>query len=283
MLKAILAGTTALVIAGSSLVYAQQRQGRPEFGRGQPNVEDMRAFAEARLGALRAGLMLTPEQERNWPAFEQAAREFAMQRLERAKAFGVARRERQQRNDVDPTERLRRRAEVLSETGAALKKLADATDPLYKSLDDSQKRRFAMLSVLGGRQGRGGEEFRGRELRGREDFRRPDEFRGREQFRGRERDGLRGRGPDGFGGRDRDGRRGGERDEFRRGDRDEFRRGDRDRGEFRGGEGEGRGGFERGPRRSESGPGGFERDRRQDREPRDEGRGRGRDNNEERL
>ena len=274
MLKAILAGTTALVIAGSSLVYAQQRQGRPEFGRGQPNVEDMRAFAEARLGALRAGLMLTPEQERNWPAFEQAAREFAMQRLERVKAFGVARRERQQRNDADPTDRLRRRAEVLSETGAALKKLADATDPLYKSLDDSQKRRFAMLSVLGGRQGRGREQFRGRE-----------DFRGREQFRGRERDGLRGRGPDGFGGRDRDGRRGlgGERDEFRRGDRDEFRRGDRDRGEFRGGEGEGRGGFERGPRRSESGPGGFERDLGQDREPRDEGRGRGRDNNEERL
>src|SRR6478672_9237175 len=114
MLKAILAGTTALVIAGSSLVYAQQRQGRPEFGRGQPNVEDMRAFAEARLGALRAGLMLTPEQERNWPAFEQAAREFAMQRLARVNAFVAARRERQQRNDLDPTERLRRRAEILS-------------------------------------------------------------------------------------------------------------------------------------------------------------------------
>src|SRR3954468_24297149 len=113
MLKAILAGTTALVVAGSSLVYAQQRQGRPEFGRGQANVEDMRAFAEARLGALRAGLMLTPEQERNWPAFEQAAREFAKLRLERINAFVAARRD-QQRNDVDPTERLRRRAEVLS-------------------------------------------------------------------------------------------------------------------------------------------------------------------------
>ena len=130
MLKAILAGTTALVIAGSSLVYAQQRQGRPEFGRGQANVEDMRAFAEARLGALRAGLMLTPEQERNWPAFEQAAREFAKLRLERINAFVAARREGQGRNDVDPTERLRRRAEVLLETGTALKKLADAADPL---------------------------------------------------------------------------------------------------------------------------------------------------------
>ena len=163
MLKAILAGTTALVIAGSSLVYAQQRQGRPEIGRGQPNIEDMRAFAEARLGALKAGLMLTPDQERNWPAFEQAARELAKTRLDRINAFMTARRDRQQPNGADPTERMRRRAAVMSETGAALKKLADATDPLYKSLDDSQKRRFAVLSRLGGRDGRGGRELRGRE------------------------------------------------------------------------------------------------------------------------
>jgi hypothetical protein len=163
MLKAILAGTTALVIAGSSLVYAQQRQGRPEFGRGQPNIEDMRAFVEARLAALKAGLMLTPEQERNWPAFEQAARELAKTRLDRINASMAARRDRQP-DAADPTERLRRRAETMSETGAVLKKLADAIDPLYKSLDDSQKRRFAMLSRLGGRDGRGDRrEFRGRE------------------------------------------------------------------------------------------------------------------------
>jgi hypothetical protein len=120
----------------------------------------MRAFAEARLGALKAGLMLTPDQERNWPAFEQAARELGKQRLDRISAFVTARRDRAQPNAADPTERMRRRAAVMSETGAALKKLADATDPLYKSLDDSQKRRFAVLSRLGGR---GGREFRGRE------------------------------------------------------------------------------------------------------------------------
>ena len=50
----------------------------------------------------------------------------------------------------DPVERLRQRATAMSDTGAALKKLADATDPLYKSLDDNQKRRFAVLSRLGG-------------------------------------------------------------------------------------------------------------------------------------
>src|SRR5262249_10908840 len=72
----------------------------------------------------------------------------------------------------DPVERLRQRATALSETGAALKKLADATDPLYKSLDDSQKRRFGVLNRLAsadrGFGGRGDREFRDREFRGRD-------------------------------------------------------------------------------------------------------------------
>src|SRR6266576_2335054 len=159
MWKAIVAGTAALAIAGTSLVYAQQR-GRMEGGeRWRPNTEDLRAFGEARLAALKAGLMLTPEQEKNWPAFEQAARDLAKMRMERISAM------RNRGSSDDPVERLRQRATGLSDTGAALKKLADATDPLYKSLDENQKRRFAILNRLAGlgrggmhgRVGRGGE------------------------------------------------------------------------------------------------------------------------------
>src|SRR5262245_60252751 len=105
MWKAALAGTAALVIAGSTLAYAQAR--RPDgVARWQPNVEDMRAFGEARLAALKAGLLLTAEQERHWPAFEQAARELARVRMERMQAFAQARRE--PPRTVDPIEGLRR-------------------------------------------------------------------------------------------------------------------------------------------------------------------------------
>jgi hypothetical protein len=52
----------------------------------------------------------------------------------------------------------------MSDTGAALKNLAEATDPLYKSLDDSQKRRFAVLNRLTGAD-RG--QMRGRDGHGR--------------------------------------------------------------------------------------------------------------------
>jgi hypothetical protein len=184
MWKAALAGTTALVIVGSSLVYAQQR-GRPGgFERWQPNTEDMRAFANARLAALHAGLGLTADQEKNWPAFEQASREMAKLRLDRFAASVNTSRDRQPQSD-DPGDRMHRRAAAMTETGATLKKVADAIDPLYKSLDDAQKRRFAMLErMLAPRDdGPRGREFRGRDdsERGRDGGRDGD---GRRRFEG---------------------------------------------------------------------------------------------------
>jgi zinc resistance-associated protein len=139
MWKSIIVGTTAVAIAGASLVHAQQFDRRREGQRWQPSAEDLRALGEARLAALKAGLMLTPEQARSWPAFEQAARDLAKLRSERRLALRSA------LPSNDPVERLRRGASAMSDTGAALKKLADATEPLYKSLDENQKHRFAVL------------------------------------------------------------------------------------------------------------------------------------------
>jgi hypothetical protein len=201
MLKAALAGTAALAIVGSSLVYAQER-GRPggsersqSTERSRPNMDDMRAFADARLAALHAGLGLTPDQEKNWPAFEQASREMAKLRLDRMAAAVNTRRDRQPQSG-DPADRMHRRAAVMTETGTSLRKVADAMDPLYKSLDDGQKRRFAMLERMLAPRDDGQQ---GRELRGRD-----GSERGREGF-DRGRDGS-DRGRDGFD-RGRDGER----------------------------------------------------------------------------
>jgi zinc resistance-associated protein len=182
MWKPIAASAAAVLIAGSSLVYAQNRPGREGPQARRPNVEDLRAYGEARLAALKAGLALTAEQEKNWPAFEQAAREFAKLRIDRANASVNT----PQSGDVNPADRIGRRATAMIETGNALKKLGDATGPLYNSLDENQKRRFAVLSRL---ERFGGDRFRDREGRD-----------GRDEFRGRDgRDGRDGRpGPRGF-------------------------------------------------------------------------------------
>src|SRR5260221_10159768 len=83
MWKSMVAGTAALAIAGTSLAYAQQPGGRDGMMQGrQLNVEDLRAFGEARLAALKAGFILTPEQAKNRAAFGQAARRLGKARVD---------------------------------------------------------------------------------------------------------------------------------------------------------------------------------------------------------
>jgi zinc resistance-associated protein len=146
--KTLLAGTTVLAIAGASFAYAEHGPGR--FGPGQGwhnqgwhmNAADIGAFADARIAALHAGLELNAEQEKNWPAVQSALQDLAKQRVTRFQARQNA------QPPANPVERLSRRADALEARGAALKKLADAVAPLYNSLDDAQKHRFAVLARL---------------------------------------------------------------------------------------------------------------------------------------
>lgn len=75
---------------------------------------------------------------------ESALRDLSKLRSERFAARASADRPK------DPVERLALRADVMTQRGAALKKLAEATGPLYKNLDEAQKHRFVMLAQLGG-------------------------------------------------------------------------------------------------------------------------------------
>ena len=166
MMKNVLAVTVALSLTGASLALAQPG---PERGgmRWQPNAEDAAAFTDARIAALKAGLKLTPEQEKNWPAVETAIRDLAKDRADRMKArmerMAALREARRGADNAQPAAepgpdaiaRLREGADAMTTRAANLKKLADAAEPLYKSLDDGQKRRFAVLLHMGGRPGGG--------------------------------------------------------------------------------------------------------------------------------
>ncbi len=163
MWKTVLAGTTALAIAGTTLAYAQRSADPDRAHHWRPSAADITAFGDARIAAIHTGLALTPDQEKMWPPVEGALRDLAKQRSARFAARASADR------PTDPIERLSLRAQEMSDRGAALKKLADATGPLYKSLDDGQKHRFVMLARLGGERGdhwRGHHEWRHRELGG---------------------------------------------------------------------------------------------------------------------
>jgi hypothetical protein len=155
MFKSVVVATAAFAIAGSSIVYAQQRFGGPGGDgprfehRHRLSAEDRAAFLDARIAALKAGLELTPDQAKNWPAFEQGLRDMAQLRAERRKAREA--RELQAGQDQPrpaPFERLAHRADALAKTSAVLKRIADAGAPLYMSLTDTQKERFTKLARL---------------------------------------------------------------------------------------------------------------------------------------
>lgn len=145
MRKLLIAGAAVLALAGSTAVYAQYR---PDHHFHRPfsrmSADDMSAFSDARIAAVKAGLKLTADQEKLWPPVEAAVRDFAKLRIDRARASV-------DRRDVeDPVARLRERADRMAANAAALKKVVDAADPLYKTLDESQKRRLMRLTRMGG-------------------------------------------------------------------------------------------------------------------------------------
>jgi LTXXQ motif family protein len=163
MRKFAIAGVAALAIAATTAVYAQHSWFHDRMmGHVRMSAEDRAAMADAKIAAVHAGLKLSADQEKLWPPVESAVRDLVKIRLDRAKA-----REAQASADQakpDPVTRLRNRADRMAVTADALKKIADAADPLYKTLDDGQKRRLAMLSPRHGHGEGGG--WRGRFHRG---------------------------------------------------------------------------------------------------------------------
>jgi hypothetical protein len=140
------AAIAALAIAGSTAVYAQHRPWFHDHMRYmQMNPEDRAALTDARIAAVHAGLKLNADQEKLWPPVETAVRDFAKLRIDRANARMNAKPD----QSDDPVSRLRQRADNMAASAAAMKKIADAADPLYKTLDEGQKRRLALLTHRG--------------------------------------------------------------------------------------------------------------------------------------
>src|ERR1700686_3148509 len=108
-----IAAVAALAIAGSTAVYAQHR---PWFHPERMSSEDRAAFADARIAAVKAGLRLTPDQEKLWPPVEAAVKDLAKLRIDRINA----RRDRQPPDDL--MARLHERSDAMAANAAAFKR-----------------------------------------------------------------------------------------------------------------------------------------------------------------
>jgi hypothetical protein len=132
------------------------------MGRMNRWAADQETLLDAKIAGFKAGLKLTPDQERLWAPFETAVRDAdkmhidqmksMMDRMQKMRSAMQQQQGKHEMKDmsspdeaVSPVERLQAMAQQMSERGAAMMKVADAAKPLYASLDDAQKRLFALL------------------------------------------------------------------------------------------------------------------------------------------
>jgi hypothetical protein len=149
MWKIATAGVTALFVIASPLAYAQSDKSD------RLSAADWDNLTDVRIGLIKGALQLTPDQMKYWPTIEQAIRARAKNRQARVEKIeetvGSARSAASPMEVLrnrDPVAFLNRRADALAQRSADLKKLAEAWQPLYATLQPDQKRRMAALSVF---------------------------------------------------------------------------------------------------------------------------------------
>jgi hypothetical protein len=146
------AGLAAFFFAASPLAHAQQNV--TVAGTDRASQADLDALTDARITIIKTALQLTPDQERHWPAIENAIRQRAKDRQERLQGLAERTEGRAQSGPVEtlqnrnPIEFMHRRAERMAQRATDLNKLADAWQPLYQTLTPDQKRRMAALSIV---------------------------------------------------------------------------------------------------------------------------------------
>jgi hypothetical protein len=107
-----------------------------------------------RINIVKAALQLTPDQEKYWPAVEDAIRLRGEHRAARIASAATRIGELRDSGPVealrnrDPIAFMQRRADALAQRSADLRKLADAWQPLYQTLKPDQKRRMALLTLV---------------------------------------------------------------------------------------------------------------------------------------
>ena len=139
MRKTLILVATAALLTGTAITgsaVARDRSDRTELTSSQ--ITDQ---ASARAAQMKADLRLTAEQEKNWPAFETAVVDTWKKQTEQQIAWRNA--HATQQGSVDLIDEMRKDADRQIDEANARKKLADAAQPLYSSLDDQQKHRFS--------------------------------------------------------------------------------------------------------------------------------------------
>jgi len=105
-------------------------------GEPQLTAEQIVANSDGNIDRIKAQLKLTPEQEKNWTAFNSAMHYLGHNGADRLN-LRIARAKRDPPDDI--IEQMRNEAQFLNDRAVDQRNVADAAEPLFASLDDKQK------------------------------------------------------------------------------------------------------------------------------------------------
>ena len=138
------AGVGGIVGGIEGLLGIPQRtgsDGRPVRWDRELSANQINDQFAARTARIKADLRLTPEQEKNWPDFETAVKDIGKRNADLQIALRTERA--QLKDPYDVIQQMREEARFLGGRSVDQKALASGAQPLYASLNDQQKRRFA--------------------------------------------------------------------------------------------------------------------------------------------
>jgi hypothetical protein len=142
----VVGGVEGGVVGGvKGILGIPQRTGssgrRDRWERAELSANQINDQFAARVAHIKADLRLTPEQAKNWAAVESAVKDIGKRNADLQIALRTERA--QLKGPFDVIQQMREEARFLGERSVDQKALADAAQPLYASLNDQQKRRFA--------------------------------------------------------------------------------------------------------------------------------------------
>ena len=137
-------GSTKAAKAGKGDKPGKQPAMLTQNGEPALTAEQIVSNSDANIERIKAELELTPDQEKNWSAFNSAMHYLGHNGADRLN-LRIARAKRDPPDDI--IEQMRNEAQFLNDRAVDQRSVADAAEPLYTSLDDKQKAIFIQEMV----------------------------------------------------------------------------------------------------------------------------------------
>ena len=143
MKKHLLLAAMAALLAFPAVSLPAAAESTESAAQAKQASEDHATLVDAKISALKTGLKLTTAQEKNFESLEKVLREVAAARAARKTEA------RQQASDMLDKDEviagMKLGAKLLKARSEDLEKVAEAAAPLFASMDEAQKHRFALL------------------------------------------------------------------------------------------------------------------------------------------